>query len=112
MTIDAFDLEVDGLVFDRVSAFNGDVQVTDLDQATTSISLSEATISDLVGRARSTSPPTAPSPPAGSPCRPSWRAASLVLTGDGIDRVVGPVRLDRFLPCDPEVAVGRRRWSR
>ena len=49
VTVDQFRLEVDGLVFDRVSAFNGQVEVTDIDEATTSISLSESTIAELVG---------------------------------------------------------------
>ncbi|MET0148648.1 MAG: hypothetical protein ABW310_05805, partial [Acidimicrobiales bacterium] len=49
VTVDQFRLDVDGLVFDRVSAFNGQVEVTDIDEATTSISLSESTIAALVG---------------------------------------------------------------
>jgi len=102
--VDAFDLEVDGMVFDRVSAFNGDVEVTDLDQATTSISLSEGTIGDLVGvpvDIAADGTVTAGEVTA----QAAMEGGELVLTGDAIGRVAVPIRLARFLPCDPEVAV-------
>lgn len=104
VSVDAFDLEVDGLVFDRVSAFNGDVRVTDLEQATASISLSEATVADLVGvpvdiaaDGRVTA--------GGATAQAAMEGRELVLTGEGLGRVPVPIRLSRFLPCDPEVAV-------
>ncbi len=104
VTIDAFDLDVDGLVFDRVSAFNGDVQVTDLDQATTSISLSESTISDVVGLpVEITEDGTVIV--GGATVQAAMEGRELVLTGDSFDRVVVPLRLNRFLPCDPDVVV-------
>lgn len=104
VTIDAFDLEVDGLVFDRVSAFNGDVEVTDLDEATTSISLSEDTIGDLVGvpvAIAADGTVTAGEVTA----QATLEGGELVLVGDAIGRVAVPIRIARFLPCDPEVSV-------
>ena len=35
----------------------------------------------------------------------AMEGGELVLTGDGLGPVVVPIRLGRFLPCDPEVAV-------
>jgi hypothetical protein len=104
VSVDAFDLEVDGLVFDRVSAFNGDVRVTDLEQATTSISLSEATVADLVGvpvDIAADGMVTA----GGATAQAAMEGRELVLTGEGLGRVPVPIRLSRFLSCDPEVAV-------
>lgn len=104
VTIDAFDLQVDGLVFDRVSAFNGDVQVTDLGEATTSISLSEATIGDLAGvpvDIASDGTVTA----GGVSAQAAMEGGALVLTGDGIGRIAVPLRIGRFVPCDPDVTV-------
>ncbi len=104
VSVDAFDLEVDGLVFDRVSAFNGDVRVTDLEQATASISLSEATVADLVGvpvDIAADGTVTA----GGATAQAAMEGRELVLTGEGLGRVPVPIRLSRFLPCDPEVAV-------
>jgi len=104
VTIDAFDLELDGLVFDRVSAFNGDVQVTDLDQATTSISLSEATIGELVGvpvDIAADGTVTA----GGVSAQAVIEGGELVLTGEGIGRIAVPIRVNRFVPCDPDVTV-------
>lgn len=104
VTIDAFDLEVDGLVFDRVSAFNGDVQVTDLDQATTSISLSESTIGDLAGipvDIAADGTVTA----GGVSAQAVIEGDELILTGEGIGRLAVPIRIRRFVPCDPDVSV-------
>ncbi len=104
VSVDAFDLEVDGLVFDRVSAFNGDVRVTDLEQATTSISLSEASIEDLAG-VPVTIAADGTVTAGGATAQAAMEGRELVLTGEGLGRVPVPIRLSRFLPCDPEVAV-------
>jgi hypothetical protein len=104
VSVDAFDLEVDGLVFDRVSAFNGDVRVTDLEQATTSISLSEATVADLVGVPVDIAMDGTVTA-GGATAQAAMEGRELVLTGEGLGRVPVPIRLSRFLPCDPEVAV-------
>ena len=91
VTIDAFDLEVDGLVFDRVSAFNGDVQVTDLDQATTTVTLSEGTIADARRDPRGHRGRRHGDRGRGhGPGRP-WRAASWCSPASGVGRVGGPV---------------------
>lgn len=104
VTIDAFDLEVDGLVFDRVSAFNGDVQVTDLDQATTTVTLSEGTIGDAVGIPVDVAADGTVT--AGEvTVTPAMEGGELVLTGEGVGRTAVPFPIARFLPCDPEVAV-------
>lgn len=104
VTLDAFDVEVDGLVFDRVSAFNGDVRVTDIEEATTSVSLGEGTIGDLVGvpvDIAADGTVTAGEVTA----QAALEGGELVLTGDAIGRVAVPIRLARFLSCDPEVVV-------
>jgi len=103
--IDAFDLEVDGLVFDRVSAFNGDVEVTGLDEATTTITLREGTIGDLVGLPVDVAADGTVT--AGEvTVTPAMEGGELVLTGEGVGRTAVPFPIARFLPCDPEVAVG------
>jgi hypothetical protein len=101
VAIDAFDLEVDGLVFDRGSAFNGDVEVTGLDRATTSLTLTEATIGELVGTPVAISADGTVSA-AGVTAQAVMEGDDLVLTGAGV-RAVVPVRLPRYLPCDPAV---------
>jgi hypothetical protein len=104
VTFDRFTLDVDGLVFDRRSAFSGDVEATDLDQATASLDLSEASITDLVGMpvtigadGRVTA--------GGTTIQASVQGEDLVLQGDGFDPVTVPLDLDRYLPCAPETQV-------
>lgn len=104
VAVDAFDLEVDGLVFDRVSAFNGDVEVTDLDRATTSISLGAGTIAALVGVPVTVGEDGTVT--AGDvTAQATVEDGQLVVTGEGIGRTALPIRIGRFLPCDPEVTV-------
>ena len=99
VAIDRFDLEVDGLVFDRTSAFNGDVRVNGLDRATTSITLSEGTIGELVGV------------PVDISADGTITAGGVSVQADMINGALAlgttavPVRLARFLPCAPEVAL-------
>ena len=104
VTVDQFRLEVDGLVFDRVSAFNGQVEVTDIDEATTSISLSESTIAALVGvpvDIAADGTVTA----GGVTVQATMTGDDLVLEGGGTGPVVVPLRLGRFVPCAPTVEV-------
>lgn len=105
VVIDEFDLDVDGLVFDRVSAFNGDVRVTGLDQATTTITLSEATITELAGvPVDITADGTVTA--GGVAVQTVMDGDGLVLTAAGAATPV-PFPMARFLACAPEVAV----WS-
>ncbi|HEY8057112.1 MAG TPA: hypothetical protein VID94_00105 [Acidimicrobiales bacterium] len=104
VTVDRFRLEVDGLVFDRVSAFNGHVEVTDIDEATTSISLSESTIAALVGvpvDVAADGTVTA----GGVTVQAAMAGDDLVLEGGGAGPVVVPLRLGRFMNCAPTVVV-------
>jgi len=102
--VDAFELEVDGLQFDRASAFAGDVEVTDLDRATTTVTLDAGTIGDLVGvpvDIGADGTVTAGEVSATA----SLVDGSLVLEGGAIGTVTVPVPLTRFLPCEPSVEV-------
>lgn len=104
VTVDQFRLEVDGLVFERVSAFDGQVEVTDIDEATTSISLSESTIAALVGvpvDIAADGTVTA----GGLTVQAAMAGDDLVLAGAGAEPVTVPLRLGRFLPCPPTVVV-------
>jgi hypothetical protein len=104
LTIDRFTLDVEGLTFDRRSAFSGDVEATDLDRATASVELGEQTISDLVGV------PVAISEGGritanGSPVQAQVDGGSLVVSGEGFDPVTVPLDLSRYLPCSPDTEV-------
>ena len=104
LTIDRFTLDVDGLVFDRMSAFNGDVEATDLDQATASLEFSAATISDLVGvpvEISADGQVTA----GGSSVQAAMDGDTLVVSGEGFSPVTVPVDVSRYLPCSPETVV-------
>lgn len=107
VTIDAFDLEVDGLVFDRSSAFNGDVRVNGLDRATASVALSEETITDLVGVPVSITDGAVTAD--GVQIQASLEGGELAIAGEGVGRVTVPVSLDRYLPCEPDLVLGDRR---
>lgn len=104
VTIDRFRLEVDGLVFDRTSAFSGEVQVTDIDQATTSISLTEGTVGELVGVPVDISADGTVTA-GGVTVQATMADEGLVLEGGGVSPVTVPLRLGRYLPCGPTVAV-------
>lgn len=104
VAIDAFDLDVDGLVFDRMSAFNGDVEVTDLDRATTSISLGAGTIASIVG-VPVTLGQDGTVTAGGVTAQAGVEDGQLVVSGQGIGTTALPIRLGRFLPCDPDVTV-------
>jgi hypothetical protein len=104
LTIDRFTLDVDGLVFDRMSAFNGDVEATDLDRATASLDFTEDTISDLVGvpvQISEDGQVTA----GGAAVQAVMDGDSLVVSGEGFSPVTVPLDLSRYLPCDPETDV-------
>jgi hypothetical protein len=105
VAIDAFDLEVDGRVLDRTSACNGDVQVTGLDRATTTVSMSEGTIGELIGIPVDVAGDGSISA-GGATVQAELAGGDLVLTGEGIDTMTVPIRLSRFLPCDPDLTVG------
>lgn len=105
VTVDRFRLEVDGLELDRTSAFNGRVRVHDLDRATTSVTLSETSVSDLAGVAVAISRDGTVTA-AGATAQAQLAEGDLVLTGPEIGTVTVPLRLDRYLPCPPEVEVG------
>jgi hypothetical protein len=101
VTLDRFTLDVDGLVFDRGSAFNGEVKVTGLDQATATVELSEGTLAALLGT------PVAISDSGqvtvnGVTVQATMDGSDLVLSGDGLDALTVPLALDRYLPCSPE----------
>ncbi len=104
VTIDRFTLDVDGLVFDRSSAFNGEVEATDLDQATAAVELSEGTIGDLVGVPVEISDGGQVTA-GGVTIQASMVGEDLVLQGEGFDPVTVPLNLGRFLPCSPETQV-------
>jgi len=104
LTIDRFTLDVDGLVFDRRSAFSGQVEATDLDQATASLDLSEGAITDVVGipvEISAGGQVTA----GGTTVQASMQGEDLVLQGEGLDPVVVPLDLGRYLPCSPATEV-------
>ncbi len=104
ITIDHFSLDVDGLVFDRMSAFNGQVEATDLDQATAAIDLSQGTIAQIVGvpvEITEGGQVTA----GGVVIQASMEGDDLVLSGDGFSPVTVPLNLERYLPCAPETEV-------
>jgi hypothetical protein len=104
VTIDRFTLDVDGLVFDRTSAFNGEVEATDLDRATASLELSEGTIGDLVGLPVEIS--RGGTVTAGDvTIQASMVGEDLVLEGDGFSPVTVPLDLSRYFPCSPETQV-------
>jgi hypothetical protein len=105
LTIDEFRLDVDGLEFDRTSAFNGRVEVDDLDRATTSLTLSEASIGDFAGVPVSIADDGTITA-GGVTAQAELVDGDLVLSGEGIGTVIIPLRLDRYLPCEPEVEVG------
>ncbi len=104
VTFDRFSLDVDGLVFDRSSAFNGEVQATGLDQATAALELSEGSISDVIGIPVAISDGGQISAN-GVTVQAAMEGEDLVLTGDGFDPVVVPLNLGRYLPCSPETLV-------
>jgi hypothetical protein len=99
VAIDGFDLEVDGLVYDRTSAFNGDVRVNGLERATTSITLSEGTIGELVGV------PVDISADGTVTVGDLSVQAEMISGGLALGSTAVPVRLARFLPCDPDLAL-------
>jgi hypothetical protein len=104
VTIDRFTLDVDGLVFDRVSAFNGEVKATGLDEATASLEIGGSAISDLIGLPvdiRDDGTVTA----GGVSIQATMTGDELVLQGDGFAPVTVPLNLRRYLPCTPETEV-------
>lgn len=104
VTIDRFTLDVDGLVFDRMSAFNGEVEATDLDQATAALELSEGTISELVGLPVDITDGGQVTA-GGVTIQATMAGDDLVLEGDGFSAVTVPLNLGRYLPCAPETSV-------
>jgi hypothetical protein len=99
LTIDRFDLSVDGLRFDRVSAFAGDVEATDVEEATASIDLGASSVSDVVGlpvELREDGTVLVDGTP-----------AEVTMTDDGlvVQGVTVPLNLRRYFPCTPEVDV-------
>jgi LmeA-like phospholipid-binding len=104
LTIDRFTLDVDGLEFDRMSAFNGDFEATDLDRATASIDLSEQTITDLVGVPVEISEGGQVTA-GGSTVQAVMDGGSLVVSGEGFSPVTVPLDLSRYLPCAPDTEV-------
>jgi hypothetical protein len=104
VTIDRFTLDVDGLVFDRLSAFQGEVQATGLDRATASLELGASAISDVVGlpvEIRDDGTVTA----GGATIQASIDGNDLTLAGEGFAPVSVPLNLRRYLPCAPEAEV-------
>ncbi len=104
LTIDRFTLDIDGLVFDRRSAFSGEVEATDLDRATASLDLSEGAITDLVGVPVDISA-SGQVTAGGTTIQASMQGEDLVLQGEGFDAVTVPLELGRYLPCSPETRV-------
>jgi hypothetical protein len=104
LTIDRFTLDVDGLTFDRMSAFNGEVKATGLDQATASLDLGASAISDVVGvpvEIRDDGTVTA----GGVTIQATMSGDDLVLQGGGFAPGSVPVNVRRYLPCTPETEV-------
>jgi hypothetical protein len=103
LTIDRFTLDVDGLEFDRASAFNGQVKATGLDQATASMDLGPSAISDVVGVPVEIGD-DGTVVANGVPIQATIAGQDLVLEGGGM-AVTVPVNLQRYLPCTPEIEV-------
>jgi hypothetical protein len=103
LTIDRFTLEVDGLEFDRASAFNGEVKATGLDQATASMDLGPSAISDVVGVPVEIGDDGQVSAN-GVPIQATMEGEDLVLQGAGMTVTV-PVNVQRYLPCTPGIEV-------
>jgi hypothetical protein len=101
--IDEFALEVDGLAFDRGAAVRGEVVVTGLDRATTSIRLTEGTLSELLGVPVSIGPDGTVTAE-GVAAEVSAGGGDLVLTG-AFGTITVPVPVGRYLPCEPDVEV-------
>lgn len=101
--VDEFTLEVDGLAFDRGAAVRGEVVVTGLDRATTSIRMTEGTLGALLGVPVSIGLDGTVTAE-GVVAEASVEGGDLVLSG-AFGTVTVPVPLGRYLPCEPSVEV-------
>ncbi len=101
VTIDEFELEVDGLNFDRDRAFRGEVLVTGLDRARAAVRFEQETVSELFGVAVEFGDGTATA--GGVAVQASLAGDQLTLGAQGVGQVTLTVPVQRYVPCDPEV---------
>jgi hypothetical protein len=101
VTVDEFELELDGLRFDRDRAFRGHVLATSVDEATATLRFEEGTLSELLGVAVDIEEGSAQAN--GQPVDARMDGEDLVVGTEGVGEVTVPLATGRYLPCDPTV---------
>jgi hypothetical protein len=92
-------MSVDDLSFDRASAFAGDVEVTGVGEVTASMELGASAISDLVGLPVEIQGDGTVLVD-GNPAEVTMDGQTVTIQGVTVD-----LTMQRYFPCEPEVAV-------
>ena len=107
VTFDEFEIDVEGLTFDRSVLFNAQVQVQDLDRAVIRAEISEANASEAVGVPVTFTPEGVSVQVAGQarPATVALAGGELTLAAQGVGELVVPISEGEYFPCTPEAQV-------